>query len=112
MVFFFFTCGEHTFTSRLKGYEDVTVQCMNCGNVSAHVFKRWQWFTLCFVPIIPFSFKPYHEVGCHICRFFQDIKYRPDVEANHGQIPMNGYGAQHPAGAAAAAAPPEQHQYK
>lgn len=44
-------------------------------------------------PIIPFSLKPWHEVGCHICNFFQDIKFRPDVTNQHGQIPMNGYGA-------------------
>lgn len=29
------------FTSRLKGYENVTVQCQNCGNFSGHVYKRW-----------------------------------------------------------------------
>lgn len=91
---------------------------MNCGNQSARVFKRWQWFTFCFVPIIPFSLKPWHEgesrrlpstlrqyadqsakVGCHICNFFQDIKYRPDIQQQveggggaGGQIPMNNYG--------------------
>jgi hypothetical protein len=42
--------------------------------------KRWEWFTFCFVPIIPFSLKPYKEVGCHVCNFGQDIKYRPDVQ--------------------------------
>jgi hypothetical protein len=39
-----------------------------------------EWFTFCFVPIIPFSFKPWHEVSCHICKTHQDIKYRPDVQ--------------------------------
>jgi hypothetical protein len=39
-----------------------------------------EWFTFCFVPIIPFSFKPWHAVHCHICQFNQDIKYRPDVQ--------------------------------
>jgi hypothetical protein len=29
--------------------------------------------------VIPFSLKPYKEVGCHICNFYQDIKYRQDV---------------------------------
>jgi hypothetical protein len=43
------------------------------------MFHR-EWFTFCFVPIIPFSLKPYSEVGCHICNFWQDIKYRPDVQ--------------------------------
>ncbi|EON67132.1 hypothetical protein W97_06385 [Coniosporium apollinis CBS 100218] len=95
-MFFFFTCGTHTFTSRLKGYENVTVQCQNCGNFSGHVYKRWEWFTFCFIPIVPFSLKPWQEIGCNVCNFYQDIKYRPDVQAQQGggpqQIPMQGYG--------------------
>ncbi|KAF2623046.1 hypothetical protein BU25DRAFT_414798 [Macroventuria anomochaeta] len=79
-MFFFFTCGTHTFNSQLSGAEHITVQCQNCGNFSGRVMKRWEWFTFCFVPIIPFSLKPYKEVGCHICNFWQDIKYRPDVQ--------------------------------
>lgn len=58
---FIFTCGTHTFTSNLKGYEHVTARCTNCGNYSARVFKRWEWFTFCFLPIIPFSLKPWQE---------------------------------------------------
>ncbi|KAK5130197.1 hypothetical protein LTR08_002406 [Meristemomyces frigidus] len=77
---FFLTCGTHTFQSLLKGYENVTVQCQNCGNFSGKVTKRWQWFTVCFVPLIPFSLKPDHDVSCHICHFTQDIKFRPDVQ--------------------------------
>ncbi|KAF1851305.1 uncharacterized protein K460DRAFT_303371 [Cucurbitaria berberidis CBS 394.84] len=83
-MFFFFTCGTHTFSSKLTGAEHVTVQCQNCGNFSGRVMKRWEWFTFCFVPIIPFSLKPYKEVGCHICNFWQDIKYRPDVQQQIG----------------------------
>lgn len=33
------------------------------------------------MPIIPLSLKPWHEIGCPICNFYQDIKYRPDVAA-------------------------------
>ncbi|CAA9966908.1 hypothetical protein CFE70_010339 [Pyrenophora teres f. teres 0-1] len=84
-MFFFFTCGTHTFTSKLSGAEHITVQCQNCGNFSGRVMKRWEWFTFCFIPVIPFSIKPYKEVGCHICNFWQDIKYRPDVQAQIGQ---------------------------
>ncbi|RMZ67531.1 rhodopsin family [Pyrenophora seminiperda CCB06] len=84
-MFFFFTCGTHTFTSKLSGAEHITVQCQNCGNFSGRVMKRWEWFTFCFIPVIPFSIKPYKEVGCHICNFWQDIKYRPDVMAQIGQ---------------------------
>ncbi|KAK4504038.1 hypothetical protein PRZ48_004953 [Zasmidium cellare] len=91
---FIFTCGTHTFQSLLPGAEHVQCQCQNCGNWSGRVVKRWEWFTFCFVPIIPFSLKPWHEVNCHICHFHQDIKYRPDVQQqmNGGgggqQIPM------------------------
>jgi hypothetical protein len=84
-MFFFFTCGTHTFTSALKGAEHITVQCQNCGNFSGRVSKRWEWFTFCFIPVIPFSLKPYKEVGCHICNFWQDIKYRPDVQQQIGE---------------------------
>ncbi|CAK3944636.1 Hypothetical predicted protein [Lecanosticta acicola] len=89
--------GAHTFQSLLKGYENITVQCQNCGNFSGKIKKRWEWFTVCFLPIIPFSLKPYHDVSCDICRFNQDIKYRPDVqqqmnggggEQGQGQIPL------------------------
>ena len=48
------------FQSRLKGAELLTVQCQNCGNLSGHVYRRWQWFTFCFVPVIPLSVKPWH----------------------------------------------------
>ena len=47
---FIFTCGTHTFSSILKGYENITAQCQNCGNFSARVYKRWEWFTFCFIP--------------------------------------------------------------
>ncbi|KAJ4357590.1 uncharacterized protein N0V89_002166 [Didymosphaeria variabile] len=74
----------HAFNSHLKGAENLTFQCQNCGNFSARPMKRWEWFTFCFVPVIPFSLKPYKELGCHICNFWQDIKYRPDVQAQIG----------------------------
>ncbi|KAF2765453.1 hypothetical protein EJ03DRAFT_330918 [Teratosphaeria nubilosa] len=95
---FIFTCGTHTFQSLLPGYENITCQCQNCGNFSGKITKRWEWFTFCFVPIIPFSLKPWHEVSCHICRFHQDIQYRPDVQQqmNNGggpAIPMQNQGA-------------------
>ncbi|XP_014553650.1 hypothetical protein COCVIDRAFT_18457 [Bipolaris victoriae FI3] len=89
-MFFFFTCGTHTFTSPLKGAESVRVQCQNCGNFETAVMKRWEWFTFCFIPVIPFSLKPYKEVGCRTCRFWQDIKYRPDVLQQMEQGPGQG----------------------
>ena len=71
--------------------------------------KRWEWFTFCFIPVIPFSLKPRKEVGCHVCNFWQDIKYRPELAhlANGGKpqegaaMPMNGYGGQGPPGGGA-----------
>ncbi|RMY69951.1 hypothetical protein D0863_06119 [Hortaea werneckii] len=133
MVFFCFTCGPHTFQSLLKGYENITVQCQNCGNFSGKIVKRWEWFTFCFsknfpppilpsqrsdtywpassVPVIPFSLKPDHDVHCHICRFNQDIKFRPDVQqqmdGGGGNIPMQNQGGQQGWGPQG---PP--HQYK
>ncbi|KAF1825226.1 uncharacterized protein K489DRAFT_377776 [Dissoconium aciculare CBS 342.82] len=83
--------GTHTFDSLLSGYENITVQCQNCGNFSGKLTKRWEWFTVCFVPLIPFSFKPYHDVSCHICHFHQDIGQRPDVQQqmnNPGSAPQ------------------------
>ncbi|OQU98818.1 hypothetical protein CLAIMM_04545 isoform 1 [Cladophialophora immunda] len=50
---FFFVVGTKDFTSPLKGYEGVTAQCHNCGNWSAHPIQSWDWFTFCFVPVIP-----------------------------------------------------------
>ncbi|EFW15461.1 rhodopsin family protein [Coccidioides immitis RS] len=79
------TFGTHEFTSRLQGYENITAQCQNCGNWSAQCITRWPWFTVCFVPVIPLAFHKYKEVYCHICRFTQDIKYRPDVQSQHMQ---------------------------
>ena len=38
---FIFTCGTHTFTKILEGYENVTCQCQNCGNFSGRVYRRW-----------------------------------------------------------------------
>ncbi|KAJ9650024.1 hypothetical protein H2198_010657 [Neophaeococcomyces mojaviensis] len=85
---FCITFGTDEFTSNLKGAENITAQCRNCGNWSARCITRWPWFTVCFVPLIPLSTHKYQEVSCHICRFHQDIKDRPDVQsmiANGGQ---------------------------
>jgi hypothetical protein len=78
---------------------------------NANSAPRREWFTFCFIPIVPFSLKPWKEVGCHICNFWQDIKYvqsssppehssydryrfRPDVTNQHGpgQVPLQPYG--------------------
>ncbi|OQN96841.1 hypothetical protein B0A48_17401 [Cryoendolithus antarcticus] len=117
---FIFTCGTHTFSSLVSGAEHITAQCQNCGNFSARVYKRWEWFTFCFVPLIPFSLKPYQSVGCHVCNFQQDIKFRPDVQSQMnggapppgGPIPLQQQGhqgwSQGPPGGGGA--PPQQYQ--
>jgi hypothetical protein len=64
-----------------------------------------EWFTICFIPLIPFSLKPWKEVGCHICNFWQDLRHRPDVEQGHGNVPLQQY-------AAGGQGPPQQQQYK
>lgn len=78
--------------------------------------KRWQWFTFCFVPVVPFSIKPYKEVGCSVCNFWQDIKYRPDVvaqidgAAGGGAVMMGGVNGGNAGGAPGAqvyAGPPQ-----
>ncbi|PGH14213.1 hypothetical protein AJ79_03186 [Helicocarpus griseus UAMH5409] len=81
------TFGTQEFTSRLQGYENVTAQCHNCGNWSAHCNTRWPWFTVCFIPVIPLATHKYKEVTCHICRFAQDLSKRPDVQSQAGGAP-------------------------
>ncbi|KAK5208124.1 hypothetical protein LTR99_005921 [Exophiala xenobiotica] len=54
---FCFVVGSKDFTSQLKGYEGITAQCHNCGNWSAHPIQSWDWFTFCFVPVIPLGGK-------------------------------------------------------
>jgi len=84
--------------------------------------KRWEWFTFCFIPVIPFSLKPYKEVGCHICNFWQDIAYREEPELQQfgggtkvrgNAVMMNQYGG-HGGGGAPGYGPPPQGvpQYK
>jgi len=80
---FVFTCGEHEFSSQLKGYEGVVCQCHNCGNYSAHVIKRNPWFTFCFIPVLPLSFHAYEDVICSICNFAQPLQNRQDVISQH-----------------------------
>ncbi|KPI42825.1 uncharacterized protein AB675_2018 [Cyphellophora attinorum] len=80
------------FTSQLKGYENVTAQCHNCGNWSAHPISSWEWFTFCWIPVIPLGGKhkdtkektpadiAFHKVACSICRFRQDMRQRNDIQ--------------------------------
>lgn len=81
------------FTSPLPGLENITAQCQNCGNWSAHCITRWPWFTLCFVPVLPLATHKYHELACPICHFMQDLSQRPDVQGQGaGPMPVQGQG--------------------
>ncbi|EMR71993.1 putative ribonuclease p complex subunit protein [Eutypa lata UCREL1] len=117
---FVFTCGEHTFRKEVEGYEGVICQCHNCGNYSGRVIKSNPWFTFCFVPVLPLSFKGYHDVVCHICNFAQPLENRPDVlnmknggGGGNNNIPMQNQGGppqgwgQHGGGGGGGAPPPQ-----
>lgn len=95
---FCLTFGTQEFQHNLKGAESITAQCRNCGNWSARCITRWPFFTVCFIPLIPLATHKYTEVACHVCRFHQDIKDRPDVQSMidgggapaQGQAPVQG----------------------
>jgi len=100
---FVFTCGEHTFRKQVEGYESVTCQCHNCGNYAGHVIKSNPWFTFCFIPVLPLSFKGYQDVICNVCNFAQPLENRPDVQnmrGGGGQVPLQNqqYPPQHQGG--------------
>lgn len=97
-MFFFFTCGEHTFRKEVPGYEGKVCQCHHCGNMAGRVIKSNPFFTFCFIvrclslhlllsrltlwqPIIPLSIHGYKDVSCRICNFHQPLENRPDVIA-------------------------------
>ncbi|KAF2207263.1 hypothetical protein CERZMDRAFT_51461 [Cercospora zeae-maydis SCOH1-5] len=93
---FIFTCGMHTFQSLLKGYENITVRCRNCGNWSCKVTKKWNWFTFCFVPIIPLSWGAEKILKCHVCRFEDDIRNSDEAQRQMQQIDQGGVPMQPP----------------
>jgi hypothetical protein len=90
-MFFFFVCGEKTIRKELEGYEGLTCQCHNCGNMSGRVLKRRPFFTFCWIPLIPFTISGYKDISCHICNFNQPLDQRPDVQSmaggGGGQVP-------------------------
>ncbi|GIZ42808.1 hypothetical protein CKM354_000606200 [Cercospora kikuchii] len=93
---FIFTCGSHVFESLLKPYENVTVRCNNCGNWSSKVTKRWEWFTFCFVPIIPCSMGAQKELRCHVCKYRDAITNSDDAVRQMQQIDQGGVPMQPP----------------
>ncbi|KAJ6783774.1 hypothetical protein PWT90_07679 [Aphanocladium album] len=93
---FFFVCGQQTFRSEVKGYEGIVTQCHHCGNMGARVQKERPFFTICYIPVIPFTISGYQDVVCGICNFHQPLEKRPDVMAmaNGGQGAPGQHGQQ------------------
>ncbi|KAF8448192.1 hypothetical protein BGX38DRAFT_1093311 [Terfezia claveryi] len=69
-MFFFFVCGTQDFSSNLKGYENLRVVCPRCHNNAVIPRKRREFFTFCFIPLIPISWG--EELRCTICGYHQD----------------------------------------
>ena len=55
------------------GQSQVAYECEHCNNVSHYrIFRRRNWFTIFWIPIIPLSTK--YFIACPICNFGQQIK--------------------------------------
>ncbi|KAJ4163764.1 hypothetical protein LMH87_005472 [Akanthomyces muscarius] len=103
---FFLVCGQQTFRSEVKGYEGITTQCHHCGNMGARVEKERPFFTVCYIPLVPFTIKGYQDVVCGICNFHEPLEKRPDVMAmanggqgaagQHGQAQQQQHGQKPP----------------
>jgi ribosomal protein S27E len=95
----FFVFGEQKYRRSLAGYDNLRVRCYNCGNWNAHVIKTHPFITLCWIPVIPLSFKGEVDVHCNTCGWDQAIEQRQDVQAQRGsggqgqaQAPVPGQG--------------------
>ncbi|ERF70844.1 hypothetical protein EPUS_02366 [Endocarpon pusillum Z07020] len=85
--------GTHPFTKQMEEYRGQQFRCNNCGNVRAFCQKSWTWFTVCWIPVIPFSAGWHKDVYCPICRVTQDLGQRPDItsgQGTHGQAFQQG----------------------
>ncbi|KAK9455706.1 hypothetical protein V1511DRAFT_498493 [Dipodascopsis uninucleata] len=67
----FFVCGGTNFNKPLSGYEGMNLYCPRCHNISVIVIKKREFFTFCFVPIIPTAFG--EALQCTICPYTQPI---------------------------------------
>ena len=41
----------------MKDYKDMRFECQVCRRADAIAQKRWTWFTLCFIPLVPIYIK-------------------------------------------------------
>ena len=55
------------------GQSQVSYECERCNNVSRYrIFRRRNWFTIFWIPLIPLSTKYY--IACPVCNYGQQIK--------------------------------------
>ena len=61
------------------GISQQSYQCTHCNNVSNYkIFRRKNWFTVFWIPIIPLSSK--YFISCPICNYGQKIKKAEALE--------------------------------
>ncbi|KTW30172.1 hypothetical protein T552_00649 [Pneumocystis carinii B80] len=67
---FCFFLGVDDFSSKIQGYENMILYCPICHNISAIPLHEKKFFTICFIPLIPYSLGK--VIRCTICSWFQD----------------------------------------
>lgn len=87
----FFTIGMQNFPSNIKGFEGKKFYCARCHNVSMELRKDHQFFTICFIPLIPISFSK--NLSCPICSYRQDVS-KQQLESIQNQPPEQHDGKQ------------------
>ncbi|KAK9492370.1 hypothetical protein V1508DRAFT_419222 [Lipomyces doorenjongii] len=65
----FFVCGGANYNKPLPGYENMRLYCPRCHNISLVAIKKREFFTFCFIPVIPTSLG--EALQCTICTFQQ-----------------------------------------
>ncbi len=74
------------YRSRNKVLGQAAYQCSRCGQQAYHTGVRTtRWFTLFFVPVIPFSKKT--TARCNVCGFQQQIDNK-DADRVFAQAPV------------------------
>ncbi|KAK9236317.1 hypothetical protein V1525DRAFT_407431 [Lipomyces kononenkoae] len=64
-----FVCGGANYNKPLPGYESLRLYCPRCHNISLVAIKKREFFTFCFVPVIPISWG--EALHCTICPYEQ-----------------------------------------
>ncbi|KAI5843886.1 hypothetical protein DFP73DRAFT_478673 [Morchella snyderi] len=84
-MFFFFTCGTQDFSSSLKGYEHIRAKCPRCHNPSVVAIKKRDFFTFCFIPVVPIGWG--EELRCSICPYRQATNKEQLMQMQHQEGP-------------------------